>query len=278
MKKLIALLLTLAMLFSLTACSLVDDIEDLVYDLFVEIDDDEDRDDDDDDKAPDDLFDPDDENTTTELPSQSGNSDVSGRPDDTPDVPVTVDPVTTEEKVYSRGTILGNMYESYFFDMGVRLPNGWEFYDEAYMRALNNATIDMLDDEYQALIKNATLIYEMMAVNKTNGMDNININLEKLNALQLRTLDVGDNYIALKPAMKAMLENAGYTVQSMQVTTVKVDGRTMDAMVTEASVSGITMQQISFAYICGEYLVNFTVSSFNNPDGAYAILDYFYSV
>ena len=277
MKKLIALLLTLAMLFSLTACSLVDDIEDLVNDLLVE-EDDRDRDDDDADKTPDDLFDPDDKDTPTESPSQSGNSDVGGRPDDTPDVSVPVDPVTPEEKVYSRGTILGNMYESYFFDMGIRLPNGWEFYDEEYMRALNNATIDMLDDEYQALIKNATLIYEMMAVNKTNGMDNININLEKLNELQLRTLDVGDNYNAMKPTMKSMLENAGYTVQSMQVTTVKVDGRTLDAMVTEASVSGITMQQISFAYICGEYLVNFTVSSFNNPDGAYAMLDYFYSV
>lgn len=280
MKKILALLLVFAMLFSLTACDLVDEVVDTIYDLVDELEEEKDRDryDDDDDYKGQGLFD---DNKPGKADSPSADVDEpetaypeSGRP--TVDTPA--DSAVTDQKEYSRGITIGNTYESRFLNMGIRLPAGWEFYGEDYMRNLNNAAADVLGEDFEKMLQNATIIYEVAAVDETTGVDNMNINLEKLNAYQQANLDVGDNYTALKPSMKSMLETAGYTVNSMNVTTVKVAGKTMDALVTEAELGSLTMQQICFAYICGEYLVNFTVTSFEQYNGAYEMLEFFYTL
>lgn len=280
MKKILALLLVFAMLFSLTACDLVDEVVDTIYDFVDELEEEKDRDryDDDDDYKGQGLFD---DNKPGKADSPSADVDKpetaypeSGRP--TADKPA--DGAVTDQTEYSRGITIGNTYESRFLNMGIRLPAGWEFYGEDYMRNLNNAAADVLGEDFEKMLQNATIIYEVAAVDETTGVDNMNINLEKLNAYQQANLDVGDNYTALKPSMKSMLETAGYTVNSMNVTTVKVAGKTMDALVTEAELGSLTMQQICFAYICGEYLVNFTVTSFEQYNGAYEMLEFFYTL
>lgn len=280
MKKILALLLVFAMLFSLTACDLVDEVVDTIYDFVDELEEEKDRDryDDDDDYKGQGLFD---DNKPGKADSPSADVDEpetaypeSGRP--TADKPA--DSAAADQTEYSRGVTIGNTYESRFLNMGIRLPAGWEFYGEDYMRNLNNAAADILGEDFEKLLQNATIIYEVAAVDETTGVDNMNINLEKLNAYQQKNLDVSQNYTTLMPHMKSMLETAGYTVNSMNVTTVKVAGKTMDALVTEAELGSLTMQQICFAYICGEYLVNFTVTSFEQYNGAYEMLEFFYSL
>ena len=258
MKKLLALMLAVAMLFSLTACSLVDEIVYGIQDFIEGRDDDRGND-------PVEKDEPDDSSTPVQ------------KPEDTPSTSVPIIPDTpVEKKEYTRGIIRGSNFESSFIGMGLHLPDGWEFYDEEYMRALNNAAADLVGEDFEKLLKNANIIYEMMAADSVNGLDNININLEKLTAQQQKTLDVAENYDLILPTMKAMLENAGYTIGSMKITEVTVDGKVLPAMVTQAQAGELSMQQICFAFVCGEYLVNFTVTAYHEADGAYAILDNFY--
>lgn len=166
----------------------------------------------------------------------------------------------TAKKELSLGTNDGVAYESEFIGLGYRLNDGWSFYTDEQIKELNSATADMAGEEYQELISEAELIYDMFAAD-ADGLNNINVNLEKMNSVQLIALDIKQNFEAAMPIVKDAYENMGYTNFAYEISTAEIAGKEMDVAYTTAEINGVNLYQTLFAVKCNGYLANITVST-----------------
>lgn len=171
------------------------------------------------------------------------------------------------EKTFETGTVNGDVYENEFTGMGYKLNAGWTFYSDDQIRELNNATGDMMEEEYQKLLENSTVIYEMFAVD-SEGINNFNVNVEKLNKMQMNNFDISSNFEQSFPIIESSYENMGYTDVAYEVGTAVVAGRELDVMYITAEISGIPMYQTMFSYRCGQYLVSACASTFYEDTSA----------
>ncbi len=184
------------------------------------------------------------------------------------------DPSADAEKEFSLGDTQGLTYENKFIGLGCTLDDGWTFYTDDQINQLNNLTADLAGEEYQEAIKNATVIYDMYAIS-SNQLDNINVNLEKVDPIKLAVLDITNNYEQIYPTIKQSFENMGYTDVSYEIGKVKIGDKEFASLDTSAQISGIKMYQTIFSVKCNGYLANITITSFQE-DTTDAILAKFY--
>ncbi len=163
---------------------------------------------------------------------------------------------------FSLGSTDGLTYENKFIGLGCKLDSDWTFYTDDQIKQLNNATADMAGEEFVEAVKNASIVYDMYAVS-SNQMDNINVNLEKINSVQLAVLDIAQNFENIFPTLKQTFENMGYTNISYEVGTVKIGNKDFTSLSTTAQINGIKMYQTAIAVKCNGYLANITVTTFN---------------
>ena len=180
----------------------------------------------------------------------------------------------TEEIDLSFGAVEGNVYENDFIGIGCKLDDGWSFYSDEQIKELNNITADIAGEEYMDLMEDANIIYDMYAIDSTQ-LNNITINLEKVNPVQLLALDIAKNFELTVGTMKSTYENMGYTNFNYEITEVTVDGKKMDAMNITAEANGYTIYQCLTAKKCNGYLANIVVSTYINNTTA-DLLDNFY--
>lgn len=124
MKRVFALLLVIAILFSFSACTNND------ADIRGE--------------------------QSTNSPSTSETQSTNGSSEEETTTP------STEE--FSLGSSNGLTYENKFIGIGCTLESGWTFYTDEQIKELNNLATDLAGEEYQEAIKNSTVIYDMYAV------------------------------------------------------------------------------------------------------------------
>lgn len=182
----------------------------------------------------------------------------------------------SSEAEFSLGSTDGLTYENKFIGLGCELDSGWAFYTDEQIKQLNNVVTDMAGEEYAEAMKNASIVYDMYAVSN-NQMDNINVNLEKINAVQLAVLDIAQNFKNVFPTLKQSLENMGYTNISYEVGTLKIGDRDFTSLNTTAQINDINMYQTIIAVKCNGYLANITVTTFNDNNVS-DILAKFYTV
>lgn len=168
-------------------------------------------------------------------------------------------PKDTEPEL-SMGKTTGGTYKSDFLGISCTIPEGWVFYTDEQILEMNNLTNDYLDKDVADALKNATLIYDMMATNLAEG-GSISINLEKLSALQILSLDVKATLEGQIPAIKSAYENIGYTDINVQYQKVTVDGKQFDALKLSAKIQGNEFTVITFAFRKGSYLANVSVGT-----------------
>ena len=116
----------------------------------------------------------------------SGGSGSSIRGNVTPaqtTAPETTVPETTEP-AFSVGTSSGNRYENTFLGIGCTLDENWTFLTDEQIRENNSAAADMMAEEYQELVSEASVVYDMMA-NHSNEVDTVSLNMEKLTGAAL---------------------------------------------------------------------------------------------
>lgn len=182
----------------------------------------------------------------------------------------------SSDAAFSAGATSGLTYESKFIGIGCKLNDEWTFYSDEQIRELNNATADLAGDEYKELLENATVIYDMFA-SHSNQVDNINVNLEKVNPLTLATLDLEKNFEGMFSTMEDTLENIGYTNVQCETDTVKIDGKDFACMNIVSEISGLKMYQTSIAIKCNGYLASITISTFGENKVS-DILENFYLI
>ena len=168
-------------------------------------------------------------------------------------------PKETEPEL-AMGKTTGGTYKSDFLGISCTIPEGWVFYTDEQILEMNNLTKDYLDKDVADALKNATLIYDMMATNLAEG-GSISINMEKLSALQILSLDVKATLEGQIPAIKSAYENIGYTDINVQYQKVTVDGKQFDALKLSAKIQGNEFTVITFAFRKGSYLANVSVGT-----------------
>ncbi len=192
------------------------------------------------------------------------------------DVQTNENDATDTEAGLDFGKTEGNVYENAFIGIGCKLDEGWSFYDDEQINVLNNLAADMMPEDAQEMLKEATVVYDMFAT-AADAMNNINVNLEKVNAVQLIGLDLAKNFELVVPTLKATYENAGYTNFNYEITEIEIEGQTFVAMKASAEISGVNMYQLLFQKKCNGYLANVTITSYFD-DATETILDTFYLV
>jgi len=173
----------------------------------------------------------------------------------------------TEDEELSLGTVSGKKYESEFIGIGFNLPESWDFYTDEEIQELNNYVGDKAGQDYLDLLKNATIVYDMMATSPSLS-DNVIVTLEKVSNVMLNKLDLASNFETALSTVKSSLENMGYKNIAHEITTVTIDGETFTAMNLTATLSGLTMHQTSIAIKCNGYLAGIAVTTFDEAGTA----------
>lgn len=177
---------------------------------------------------------------------------------------------------FALGTTDGQNYENTFIGIGCNLERGWSFATEEEIREVNNLVEDVLDEDLAEALKNADVVYDMMATS-LDQTHNIIVTMEKVNPIQLATLDIAKNYEVIYPPIEQSFKDMGYKNIMHKVDTITVDGKEMDALIITADIHGINIYQTTFCIKCNGYLASVGVTSVGVNTNA-KLLDTFYWV
>ena len=167
----------------------------------------------------------------------------------------------TEGPEFSLGSTTGVTYESTFIGIGCNLPEGWTFYTDEQIRQLNNTTADVAGEEYQELMEQATVVYDMYAV-AADGLSNMSVNLEKISQIQLLVLDLEENLKKIGPTLQETMETMGITDYTYEVGTKTIEGETFTCLNCHGTISDIDMYQTILNIKCNGYLASVTLTTF----------------
>lgn len=171
----------------------------------------------------------------------------------------------SSEAEFSLGSASGLTYESEFIGIGCKLDEGWTFYTDAQIKELNDVTEDLAGEEYAEAMKNANVVYDMYALG-SNQADSVSVNLEKVNSVQLLTLDIKKNFETIYPSLKSTLENIGCTDISYEMGKVTIGDKEFDCMDISSQANGVKLYQKLVAKKCNGYLANITITTVNEDN------------
>lgn len=184
-------------------------------------------------------------------------------------------PQEETETKFVPGVIQDMTYESEFMGLGCHIDDGWRFYTDREINQMNGVTAELVGEELAAVIAEADLIYDMVAV--SGGVENININFEKVEKSVLEVLDVAENFRNMIPAMEEAYGQMGATDILLEAGTVMVDGVNKDCLHSSFVLDGVTMVQVVIGIKCEGYLANVTVTA-ANQERLEEVLEYLYLI
>ncbi len=177
---------------------------------------------------------------------------------------------------FSLGKTDGLVYENAFIGLGCTLPSDWSFYTDEEIMELNNYTADFMGEEYEEMVKNAQIVYDMYAVDGTD-MNSINVTLEKIDNRMLAGIDVADIYAQNKSAFETMYTSMGCSNVLVNQVTIDIEGEEFAGIEISAEINGYTLYQKCFGVKCNGYLASLAITTYGDisPDD---ILANFYLV
>ena len=167
---------------------------------------------------------------------------------------------TEKEPEFSLGKATNNTYKNDFLGITCTLPSEWVFYNDEQILQLNNIVGDVVDKDVAEQLKNANIIYDMYATYQNEG-SSININLEKLNAAQIITLDIKKTLEAQIDSIKSTYQNMGYTDINAAYQKITISGKEFDGLKISAKIQGINFYTTVFTFRKGSYLANVSLGS-----------------
>ena len=167
---------------------------------------------------------------------------------------------TEEEKPFSVGSTTGITYESEFLSIGCSLPDGWTFYTDEEIKELNNMSSDLAGEEYEKLMEESTLVYDMMAVSD-DQISSINIILEKSNAAAVALFDLSENVDTIAQTAKPSLENIGFTDVNFSIATTQFLGNQEDCLKWDMKMGTEDYYEMQIFVKAFGYLATITVAS-----------------
>lgn len=181
--------------------------------------------------------------------------------------------VADDEPTFSLGKTSSNTYNNAFLGLSCELPSDWTFYTDDQIRELNNLALDLVEEDVAEALQNADVIFDMYATCATDS-SNMNVNMQKLTALQLATLNIKNELEAQIDTIQSSYNSMGYTDIAIAYKKVTVDGKEYDGLTITAKIQGFDFYATCFAFRKGNYLANVTVCSLLT-DKIDTILDHF---
>ncbi len=160
----------------------------------------------------------------------------------------------------SLGVTEDGIYTNEFLGLSCTLPDGWEFYSRDQILEINNMLSDAAGEEFTEILENAAIIYDMYASHPTT-YSSININMEKITALQAANLDLKKTLEGQFSTIESTFANMGYTDIRINYSKITVDGRSFDGVKLQATLQGVEFYEIIFSFQKDNYIANITVGS-----------------
>lgn len=182
----------------------------------------------------------------------------------------------SEEESFSMGKSEGLVYENAFIGLGCTLEEGWSFYTDEQIMQLNNYTAEVAGEDYEAMLENAQIIYDMFAVD-SDQMNNINVNLEKIDNRVLMSVNVEDVFAQNLPMLEELFNSMGYVNMQTELITVTIGGEDFAGVSVSGEIQGLTVYQKSIGVKCNGYLATIAVTTYGE-DTTDEILSNFYVV
>lgn len=210
------------------------------------------------------------EETPEESPAEKASEEASAEKteekseEETSNETVSGEEVDTEEngeESFSMGDAEGLVYENDFIGLGCKLDEGWSFYTDEQIMELNNYTADIAGEEFEEMLANAQVIYDMFAVDERQ-MNNINVNLEKIDNRLLMSVEVSDIYEQNLPMLKEIFNGMGYVNVQAELITVTIDGEEFSGMSLSGEINGLNVYQKSIGVKCVGYLASISVTTY----------------
>ncbi len=167
----------------------------------------------------------------------------------------------SEKDDFSLGETNGLAYENSFIGIGCNLGEDWSFYNDEQIKDLNNYAADVAGEDYVEAMKAADIVYDMYAIHD-NQLNNINVNLQKVNQIALSQLNLEENFENTIPELEKAFENMGYTDLEFEITTVDVDGEEVMCLKSCGVIDELMMYQKIISIKCDGYLSNITVTTY----------------
>lgn len=182
--------------------------------------------------------------------------------------------VQNEAQPFSLGTVETQTYESRFLGIGCLLPEGWRYYTTEEIQQLNNYAAEEAGEDFQAMMEQADLVYDMFAKNE-NGMDTVNVVMEKLSPVQYAALDLTQHLRDSAPVLQQTFENIGATGYTYEIGTIVISGQELTCLYSSCILNGNQMYQASIPIKANGYLASLTITTwFENS--AQTVGEYFY--
>ncbi|MBR6561951.1 MAG: hypothetical protein IKK78_02975 [Oscillospiraceae bacterium] len=165
-----------------------------------------------------------------------------------------------EAKKFALGTVSGQVWENEYLGLGCKFPDSWVFSSEQEIAELNGMTLEYIPEDFAEQMENADIVYDMLARSQA-GMANVNVNFQKLTALQILTFDVRDTIEGTLGVVKEAYENMGYTNVSASLEEVQIDGKALDCMYLHADMGDSEIYVKAFMVLCDRHVANVTIAA-----------------
>ena len=183
---------------------------------------------------------------------------------------------SSEADEFSVGASANNKYENAYFGIGCTLDSNWVFSTDDEIKQMNDMSLDLIGEEYAEAIKNASLIYDMMAT-VPGGIESVNIVIENVGVLYgslLSTDEYLDNSVS---SVEGALESMGFDNVSAEKGTLVFAGSERPILSVSASVAEFSMNETIVVLKKGNYIASITVAS-DSEENSKKILSNFYAV
>ena len=165
-----------------------------------------------------------------------------------------------------RGKIENGVYTNEVFGITFSGGDEWYFYNDEEIAATYGIAVEqMLTEEYAQVIEEASLIYDMYAVNVNTGAT-VNVNYENLGLVYGSVFDEKAYLEIAKTQLETQLSASGISLSKNEVSAVSIGGEEFPCLEVAMDYNGTVIYEIIVCKKVGQWMGSFTIGSVNEGE------------
>ena len=176
------------------------------------------------------------------------------------------------EEVIAPGKAEGGTYKNEYFGVSLTLPDPWDFYDEEQILEQNKLTDELFNGALSEAYENAKTFADMMAADGLGS--SVNANVENLGLLYGAILSEKEYMNLSLKNLPEGLAAAGITLVDSELVTMTVGGVEKNVITISVNAQGVDVYEKIFCVKRGSYMLVLTVAALE-MDTVDAVLENF---
>lgn len=163
-----------------------------------------------------------------------------------------------DAETYVFGTFTENGYESPYVGYRFTAPEGYVLYSQEEMAQIMGISMDMISDDYDALQRTyleSAIVYDMMAANAENPINNINVVVQQMDTSAYTLETIVDANIQELSALTSMECNVSEDYEM-----VTFAGTEFAKLTAEVTANGVTINQEYYIKLLPAGIVTITIT------------------